>query len=80
MKQLTMIILCAMICISASVVSKNVFTPAKPKQFYINEFNSPYNTILEAKKLSLKGWQNIRITSSDSYSANPNMVLTAEKY
>lgn len=80
MKQLTIIIICAMLCISASVVSKNVFIPAKPSKFFIKEFMNSKVAIEESKSLHYNGWQNIKITMSEGYSSYPCMIVTAEKY
>lgn len=75
MKNLTLIIICALFCISASVVSNNIFTPAKPKQFYIKDIGYRHKAIEEAKKLHLNGWQNITLIETQV-----STVLTAEKY
>lgn len=81
MKQLTIIIICAMICISASVVSKNVFIPARPTKFFIKEYNGgSIDGIKDAKQLHLNGWQNIKILLSTNHVMYPNVIVTAEKY
>ena len=69
-----------MLCISASVVSKNVFVPARAKSFFIKDYNTRYQAIEECKNLSKNGWQNIKITLSTNHISIPSMIVTAEKY
>lgn len=69
-----------MICISASVVSKNVFVPARPVYFFVKEFTTSKFAIEECKELHKKGWQNINLVLSEGYSYSPAMIVTAEKY
>lgn len=80
MKQLTIIIICAMLCISASVVSKNVFIPAKPKAFFIKKYTYGHQAIDECKNLHKNGWQQIRISPSDSGQGWSEVIVIAEKY
>lgn len=79
MKNLTLIIVCALFCISASVVSKNVFTPAKPDKFFIKSYVGDIDAIEECKKLHREGWQTIKVNRSFD-GAWVSTIVTAEKY
>jgi len=76
-REITLIIICTFFCISASVVSKNTFILAKPKQFFFKANKGTSDAVKECYVLSKNGWQNIKIQEIhyDGY-----LIVTAEKY